>query len=318
MDVNQLRVALVGAGWMGGRHGHAVTEHGDSVSVVVDRLGERAEALASVFGAVASNGLATAPFDSIDAAIVCTPTSDHSQTSRYLLDRGIPVLVEKPHRMPSQDPWRIRDDDPLCWVGLSTRYLRGMAAVRNAVKEGLLGEIVFWSDRIWFELSHDSLPRWYFDPAIAGGGVLTTNGVHALDRVRWMLGSVRVESSYLGGLFDDHRTEDVAVLTGVSGQTCVEISLLWSKGAVPPSELTVVGTDGTASVRQGKDWEIVADGRSERGTEAGGEDPLVSQWGAFRVALLTEGHDGPTPHSLERVMNDIQDVYSRHEENPWT
>lgn len=288
------------------------------MSVVVDRLLPKAKILASSYGAAAVDTLEDMTDERIDAAVVTTPTSDHHSTTRMLLDRGIPVLVEKPHRMPAQDRWEPRPDEPLCWVGVSTRYSRGMSAVRNAIQTGALGDIVLWSDRIWFELRPESLPAWYFDPQMAGGGVLVTNGVHALDRVEWMLGPLEIESSHLSSVIEGHATEDLATVTGRAGETRVEISLLWAGGALPPPELVVVGTKGTASVRQGRDWEISSDELSETGHEVSEDEPFEVQWEAFRNALLSGDEGGPTPERLERVMDGIQQIYHSQEGHSWT
>lgn len=316
--MSTLSVAVVGAGAMGERHARAVSAAGDDVSVVIDRLVPKAETLASSYGAEVRDSLDGLTPETIDAAVVTTPTADHHRTARTLLDRGIPVLVEKPHRMPSQDPWESRADGPLCWVGVSTRYSRGMSAVRTAIQSGVLGDIVLWSDRIWFELRPDSLPAWYFDPQTAGGGVLVTNGVHALDRVEWMLGPLEIESSHLSRVIEEHATEDLATVIGRAGETRVEISLLWAGGALPPPELVVVGTKGTASVRQGRDWEISSDGLSEKGHEVSDDEPFEVQWKAFRNALLSGDEGGPTPERLERGMDRIRQIYNSQEGHLWT
>lgn len=303
--------AIIGAGWMGSTHAAAVTEEGDRVGFVVDRQLERAEILAREYDAVAVADIDDLDPDSVDAAIVTTPTSDHPGSARRLLDRGVAVLVEKPHRSPNQEAWSGKDDDPLCWVGMTTRYHGGIQAIREAVVDGTLGEVRWWSDRIWFHLQPSALAPWYFDRALSGGGVLTTNGVHALDRARWILGPVQVRSAVVRTLFDSHDVEDAAVVMGEAGTAAVEISLMWANGPVAPSGTVVVGSRGTAVAQTGQGWTIeTADGTTE-GTEGDGGEPFRRQWRAFRSALEGNADPGdPTPANLEPVMETIEQIYS--------
>lgn len=304
-----LRVAVVGAGAMGAKHARAVASAGDQVVLVVDKDHQRASRLAEAHGAQPRTDMSDLGEHGVEAAVVATPTADHPETTAHLLGKGIPVLVEKPHRTPSQPGWVAAAGEPRCWVGMSTRHLAGMATVADAIATGTLGEIVLWSDRIWYQLRSHALPGWYFDRDLAGGGILTTNGVHALDRVKWMLGDLRIESARLGRIFPNHETEDTASIAGTVGETRVEISLVWSSGPVPSSELIVVGTEGTAIVRQGQDWAIQSPGMVARGLETEIDDPLRRQWEAFREALASESEQGPTPQFLEGVMNQIESIY---------
>lgn len=316
--MSALRVAVVGAGWMGGRHASAVELAGDVVSAVVDTDRRRAESLAQGLRSGPAAVLDDVAGLSVDAAIVTTPTASHSRLSRRLLDRGVAVLVEKPHRLPSEDPWQSRPGDPLCWVGMSTRFLQGVMAIKSAIDEGVLGEIRLWADRIWFRLDPEALAPWYFDPSLSGGGVLTTNGVHALDRVEWMLGELEVDSSYLGSVSKRHETEDLAWLSGRAAGARVTISLLWAPGNVPRSELVVVGTDGTAVSRLGNGWEIDARDHRESGVESNDEEPFRLQWRAFREELLGGTYCGPTPDRLESVMAEINSIYEVKGGRSWS
>jgi predicted dehydrogenase len=90
-----MRIAIVGAGRMGGHHARVIARSGRaSVNVVVDVDPMRAELLASSVSARASSRLEEA-FDA-DAAIVATPPASHLPIALALFDAGVPLLVEKP------------------------------------------------------------------------------------------------------------------------------------------------------------------------------------------------------------------------------
>ncbi|HWQ55240.1 MAG TPA: Gfo/Idh/MocA family oxidoreductase [Bryobacteraceae bacterium] len=94
--LNQIRVAVVGAGQFGRNHCRVVHQSPRAVlSAVVDVDAARAAEAAAAAGAQ--------PFTSIeklrdvaDAAIVAAPTAVHSEVGCRLMEAGLDVLVEKP------------------------------------------------------------------------------------------------------------------------------------------------------------------------------------------------------------------------------
>lgn len=91
-----LRVAVVGVGHLGTYHAriYAAMEGVELVGLV-DPDRARVEALASELGCQALGGIAELP-DRLDAASVAVPTRYHAEVAVPLLERGVPVLVEKP------------------------------------------------------------------------------------------------------------------------------------------------------------------------------------------------------------------------------
>jgi predicted dehydrogenase len=90
-----LRIGLVGAGAMGANHARVVTTSPlATLSVLVDPDEERAASLAAHAGAKATTDLAAT--HECDAVIVASPTPGHAPIALDLIDRGLPLLVEKP------------------------------------------------------------------------------------------------------------------------------------------------------------------------------------------------------------------------------
>jgi predicted dehydrogenase len=98
--MKNIRVGIVGAGPMGRLHARTVArsaEQGErcALTFVVDHHDGRAAAVAKEFGARASSDL-EGVLSELDAVIVCVPTSGHFAMSKFLLERDLDVLVEKP------------------------------------------------------------------------------------------------------------------------------------------------------------------------------------------------------------------------------
>ena len=93
---DRLKVAVVGAGRLGGLHARVLSGLPDAELVaVVDVDPERARALAEKHGARAYGSIDELPKD-LGAAIVATPTRFHRAVAGRLLELGVHVLVEKP------------------------------------------------------------------------------------------------------------------------------------------------------------------------------------------------------------------------------
>src|SRR4051812_42740955 len=91
-----LRLGVVGVGHLGKEHARILAGLPDVELVgVVDRHLAQAEAVAQRCGtrAFADHRPLLA---SVEAAVVAVPTAHHHAVARDFLDRGIPLLVEKP------------------------------------------------------------------------------------------------------------------------------------------------------------------------------------------------------------------------------
>jgi predicted dehydrogenase len=90
-----VRVGLIGAGSMGGRHARVVAgSPGAVLDVVVDADVERARSLTDTFGGRAAADVEAA--FSCDAVIVASTTATHADVALAMIAAGRPVLVEKP------------------------------------------------------------------------------------------------------------------------------------------------------------------------------------------------------------------------------
>ncbi|WP_127144517.1 Gfo/Idh/MocA family protein [Pelagibacterium montanilacus] len=312
-----LRVAIIGAGWMGATHGAAIAANGDEVVLVIDADSEQAKALAAKHGARAGTELSMT--QGLDAAVIATPSFQHLEQATALARMGVDVLVEKPHRLPNQSSdgliGAIEAGGARVLVGMTTRFHEGIMALAEALRTRELGAILSYADSYFFELAPDTLAPWYFDPRLSGGGVVTTNGVHLIDRCAWLLGEdMRVEAAEgLVPLHPGHRVEDHAELRlrGRTSGTPVTLSLLWAPYPCPEPELRVVGTHGIARIGLSR-WVIETAEVARGGTIERPDDAFVRQWADFRACLANGGVGGNVPDvlTLESTLELISQIYT--------
>ena len=96
MPPEPLKMAVVGVGHLGRHHARLLSSMpGVALSAVVDVLPERAREVAEASG---TRGLVDYRdlFGAVDAVVVAVPTELHSEVAVPFLERGVPVLVEKP------------------------------------------------------------------------------------------------------------------------------------------------------------------------------------------------------------------------------
>ena len=94
--MNKLRLAVLGAGRLGGFHAQKLAQN-ESVELVavVDPVAAARDRVAATCKCSAAADYRDV-IGSIDAAVIATPTSHHYQVAMDLLVRGIHLLVEKP------------------------------------------------------------------------------------------------------------------------------------------------------------------------------------------------------------------------------
>jgi predicted dehydrogenase len=94
--LNQLRVAVVGAGVFGRNHARVIHRNPEVQLVgVIDTDLMRAKQIADEYNSHGYASFADIP-DKVDAAIVASPTETHEAVASRLLEADIDVLVEKP------------------------------------------------------------------------------------------------------------------------------------------------------------------------------------------------------------------------------
>ncbi|MBJ3776198.1 Gfo/Idh/MocA family protein [Acuticoccus mangrovi] len=89
-----IHVGVIGAGSFGRHHVRHLSQHPSVAKVtVVDRSPERAHAAADPVGADVARHAGDL---ALDAAVIAAPTEFHKEIASDLLERGVPVFVEKP------------------------------------------------------------------------------------------------------------------------------------------------------------------------------------------------------------------------------
>ena len=145
--MSDLKIAVLGVGQMGAFHVEALSTRvrGAQVVVVNDFVAERAAEVAGPVGArVVGDPLAAINDPEVDAVLIATPGAAHEAQVRACLERGIPVLCEKPLTTDIASAYAIVGQQAdlgreLVQVGFMRRFDAEYVALRELIASGGLG-----------------------------------------------------------------------------------------------------------------------------------------------------------------------------------
>ncbi len=187
-----MRIAILGAGFMGSTHARAFAQiDGVEVAAIVAQSPDRGVPLAREVGArfttAADEALAD---DSIDAVSICLPTAVHRQPAEAAIAAGKHVLLEKPSALTLDDANALADlaatTDRTFMMAHVLRFWPEYVELAHQVKNGALGAPVSA-----MALRRQAFPAWsqlFSQPELTGGAVIDML-IHDIDALNWILGT---------------------------------------------------------------------------------------------------------------------------------
>lgn len=187
-----MRVAVLGAGFMGGTHARAWQGiAGAEIAAIYARSEDRARPLAESLATIWTDNLATVVDDpSITVVDVCLPSPLHREASVAALDAGKHVLLEKPISLTLADAEAIAEHAAAAGTGFMVahvlRFWPEYVELQRQVASGAFG-----SPRSVLATRRQAFPIWsdLFTRADQTGGAVVDMMIHDFDAVSWVLGT---------------------------------------------------------------------------------------------------------------------------------
>ena len=213
-------IGIIGAGHFGAVHAKAMAEV-DGVQLVASCREDRiaAERFAAEHGGSAYadwRELLAAP--KVDAVVVATPHHLHEEIAIGAAEAGKHILLEKPMAPTARACDTINAAVSKAGVQLMVGHVMHFALPCLKAKEildsGLIGKPVLgssWMIKLWMESNRR---EWHLNTA-SGGGMLMTAGIHALDRLVWLMGQDVMSVNALAGTFFHEQEADDSALIGL-------------------------------------------------------------------------------------------------------
>ncbi len=248
-----IRFGLIGAGGIAQSYLRALEDCSFARIVgVADVRASAAQAAAEIAGCKSYDSHEElADRTECDGAIICTTPSTHAEIALHFLERGIPVLCEKPLSTDVASAQMLRQAAERQGVTLTMaskyRYVVDVIRAKAIITSGILGDIIQLENT--FTARIDMTKRWNARPGISGGGVLIDNGTHSVDIIRYLLGPIDEVMVVEGKKFQNIPVEDNVCLFARTGDgITARVGLTWSYNAERDSFIDIYGTHGTVSV----------------------------------------------------------------------
>lgn len=183
VDPDTVRVAVLGVGAMGSYHVQTLTDsvRGAQVSVINDYDRARATQVAQRCGArVEADPIAAINADDVDAVILASPAAAHQVQVLACLERGIPVLCEKPLTPDPETAYAVVEAEAklgrsLIQLGFMRRFDPEYVAAEQLINSGGLGRPL---------LLHCTHRNQGVSPGFDSAKAITDSVVHEVDVTR--------------------------------------------------------------------------------------------------------------------------------------
>jgi predicted dehydrogenase len=183
-----IRVGVIGAGMVFGLYQRAAAKvRGLEISAVYDVDPRRSAAFCGQ-GTVAGS-LGELLSSAIDAVFILSPNATHAPLVEAALDRGLPVLCEKPLAPTPEEAeqlLKLADDRRLLLY--AAMHVRHRPEIIRATEHLDGGVSTF--QQVWLE-DWTSAPAWYRRAASSRGGVLLDVGINQIDWVASLVAGLR-------------------------------------------------------------------------------------------------------------------------------
>lgn len=267
-----LRIAVLGVGMMGGFHTEVLSSrvNGARVTVINDFDTDRANAVAASVGArVESDPLTAIAADDVDAVVIASPGPAHESQVLACLERGIPVLCEKPLTVDVTTARAVveaeaRTGRKLIQLGFMRRFDHEYVAAKALIDSGAIGRplLVHCIHRNKDNGDH-------FDSAM----MIRDSVVHEVDVARYLLeeeiASVQVHRPTATGNAPEGVSDPMIVIFRTDSGRLVTVEIFVRTGIGYEVRTEVVGERGSTLFgldQQGITKTITADGGRWGGT----------------------------------------------------
>lgn len=299
-----LRIAMIGCGWVNGKHAGHLASLRDEVELVafMDADPDRAAQMAAQYGAPGARTYVDHHDlfreEKLDCVAIGIPPFAHSDQVDEAAMRGIHIFIEKPIALTVEKAWQMVEHAEKAGVVTQVGFMYRFGAVTQRVKRlisnGQAGNPGLMSARYFCNSLHTP---WWRDKTKSGGQVFE-QAIHMIDLMRFLMGDAATAYSLQNNLFHkdvpDYTVEDVSAT--VFGFQNGAIGVLYaSNGAVPMRweyDFRLVAKNLTVHAEDANHATLFHTDGSEPATEtvASDQDVYAIEMDEFLTAVRSGNH----------------------------
>ena len=231
-----LKVGLIGLGVMGKNHLRVLgSTEGIELIGIVD---PQAMDLAAEIEAPIFADIDEIKKLNLDYCVVAAPTAFHEEISLWLIEEGIPFLLEKPISFNSQSAEKIisaaKKKNIKAGIGHIERYNSALRLAREKISEGVLGNV--------YQIT--TKRQGYFPSRISDVGVVLDLATHDIDLTSWLVGEKYLNIGAHSAFRSGRTHEDLISITGNLANGIVVNHLVKWLSPLKERSIQVIGEKG--------------------------------------------------------------------------
>ncbi len=259
------------------------------------------------------------------AVLAYTSTYDHRRVVEICARHGVPVMMEKPLAVSTEDAHAIADaahkEKIQVLVNYETTWYRSNHAAYDLVHEGVIADI----RKVVIHDGHQGPQEigvgpeffaWLTDPKLDGGGALYDFGCYGADLMTWLMDGQRpttvtaVTQQIKPDIYPRVDDEATIILTYPKAQAIIQASWNWPFGR---KDMEVYGQTGYVITVRNDDLRVrLKDKEEEQMTGKPIPSPFDNSLSFLRAVVL-DGAAPDSPSSLETnvIVSEILDAARR-------
>ncbi|MGB9679234.1 MAG: Gfo/Idh/MocA family protein [Thermoanaerobacteraceae bacterium] len=132
-----------------------------------------------------------------DAVDICTPNYLHHEQAIKVIEKGLPLYLEKPIGINSKEAYNIMENTfkkgIIHQTALMYRFMPAVTQARDMIRNGEIGEVLNFK-ALMLHSGYVDPKRplsWKMKKETSGGGAIVDMGIHLIDMVRFTLGEIK-------------------------------------------------------------------------------------------------------------------------------
>ncbi len=271
----KLKVGIIGTGWIAEAHIESYKRMDDvEIVAAADLIPGKAEKFMEKHGV---EGVRFYPDhksmldnEELDAVSICTYNTQHAGPAIYALEKGVPVLLEKPFTVTLDEAVEVcraeKKSGTLLSIGFQPRCDANMQKIKDIVESGVLGQIYYIQTGGG---RRRGIPGSTFIEKSTGGiGALGDIGCYSLDMVLNAIGYPKplTVSGYVSDFFGTnpkYNGKDAArfsvddfgaAFVRLEGGIVLDFRIAWAMHADTSGDTIIYGTEGALRIPSTECW----------------------------------------------------------------
>ncbi len=216
-----MKIVQIGTGGWGKNHSRILSEFG-VLSAICDTNSKIADEFGKKYTVNSYNSLENLlKKEEFDAALICTPTSTHTEIASSLIENKKHVFVEKPLTYLSEDGQKLieaaKKNNVILTCGYIERFNPAVGTVKDFLKTKKYGDLI----RLEFYREH-RMPQHIKDV-----GIIYDTSVHDIDTALWLFDEVPDVVFAIAGSINHEHEDFATIMLGFKDNKTATISSNW-------------------------------------------------------------------------------------------